>query len=271
VVSVVAKDRDSPFGIFDDETIRREFAGDRREVLDRAIDAGQRHGVDVSGRVVVARSVHRGVRETARDMDADAILIGWAGRTRRAEAVLGTNVDTLVERTPHDVFVERIGATANGVDAVLVPVAGGPHAALAAVAGEAIADANDANVTLLSVAEPGTDRTSARERIARTMAELGVEAPVVAGGATEGGPHRVGGVEIETAVREGETVDAIVSAASDHDVVLMGATRDGHHRARLVGSIPRSVADRTDRTVVLAREWTGGTRLSRLLGRLRWS
>jgi len=219
------------------------------------------------------------VLATARAIDADAILLGWADGDRRSDAVLGTNVDTIVERAPHDVYVERIGATADGVDRVLVPVAGGPHATLAAEAGYAIAVANDATLTLLSVAAGGVDRREARERIEATREELAL-------GAVSGDPdHDTGGgaayasrtgpnghVEVETTVVSNDAVvDAIASAASDHDVVLMGATRSGHHRARLVGSIPRAVTDRTDRTVVLARKWTGPSRLTRVLDRISWS
>lgn len=286
VVSVVAKAQDSPFGVFADETIGEEFAAGSRRALERSVDAGRDLAVDVSGRVVVDQSVSQGVLATAGEIDADGILIGWSDGTRRSDAVLGTNVDAIVERAPQDVYVERIGTTADGVDRVLVPVAGGPHATLAAEAGYAIAAANDSTLTLLSVAAEGADRTDARERIEATREELALAAASAGGdggtvddaGFVDGGATYAremgsdGDVDVETSVSTNDdVVDAIATAAGDHDVVLMGATRSGPHRARLVGSIPRTVTDRTDRTVVLARTWTGGSRLTRLLTKIRWS
>ncbi|MFC6726621.1 universal stress protein, partial [Halobium palmae] len=54
LVSVVVKSYDSPFGVFDDETIVREFADDSRELLRRAIVPSD---VTVQRDLVVARSV----------------------------------------------------------------------------------------------------------------------------------------------------------------------------------------------------------------------
>jgi nucleotide-binding universal stress UspA family protein len=100
VVRVVAKGRDSPFGVFDDETIGEEFTWGSRVVLDRTPEAGRHLDVDVSGRMVVDRSVSHGIVATAAAVEADAVIVGWSGERRRSDAILGTNVDALVERAP---------------------------------------------------------------------------------------------------------------------------------------------------------------------------
>lgn len=277
VVCVVSKAQDSPFGVFEDETIATEFDGGTHAVLDRAVDAGRALDLDVSGRVVVANSVHGGVIGTAEAVSADAVLIGWSGSTDRANAVLGTNVDAVIERAPQDVFVERIGAVADGVNSVLVPVAGGPHATLAAEAGHAIAIANGAGLTLLSVAGGETDRATARDRIATTIEDVlavtateGTRDGGERGGAIEDPAGRLGVVVDRRVVASDDVVGAITDAATDHDLVVLGATRSGHHRARIVSSIPRAVAERSDRTILLARKWTGPSRLTRVLDRISW-
>lgn len=264
VVSVVSKDYDSPFGVFDDATIREEFAGQRRAVLDAAVDAGEDHDVPVTGAVVVDRQVARGIVGAATSVDADAVLVGWTGPAWRPRAVLGTSIDALLEQAPMDVYVERIGATADGVDGVLVPVAGGPHQALAARAGYTLASAHDGTLTLLAVTGPRSDgdgRETATDGEGTAAHRKHVET------ARSALPSDVA---VEARVMEAEdVVETIVDVATDHDVVVMGATRGGPLRARLVGSIPRAVTDRTDRTVILTRRWTGPSRLTRLLGRLR--
>jgi len=262
VVSVVHEPHGSEFGVFTDETLVEQYGEDRRAILDQAVEAGTAADVPVSGHVVVARNVTDGIIDAAASMEADGLLVGWQRTSGRTDAILGTTVDGLLERAPTDVLVERIGVTADTVDSVLVPVAGSPHAALAARVGGAVAAANDATLVLLAVAAGGTDATTARDNVERTeeaLRELWE------------GPERPSRADLrtESRVAEGTDVaDSIVSVARDHDIVLLGATRGGAIRRRLVGSIPRAVAARTDCTVLLTQRATRGAGLRRLLGRL---
>lgn len=263
VVSVVHEPHGSEFAVFTDDTIVEQYGDERVAILDRAVEAGADADVPVSGRVVVARKVADGIIDAARESDADAILVGWQQTSGRTDAILGTTVDALLERAPADVLVERIGLTADGVDSILVPVAGSPHAALAARAGAAVAAANDARMVLLAVAGDGTDAATAQDYVERTEAALldlwdGPERP------TESS-LRVDAVVVEG----GDIATAIVTEAREHDIVLMGATRGGSLRRRLVGSIPRTVAGRTQCTVLLAQRPSGSSRLLQHLGRLR--
>lgn len=267
IVTVVAKPTDSPFGVFADETIRREFAGDSRELVERAETPP---GVAVEREVVVGRSVAGGILSAVEETDPTALVVGWQGRSRRSDAILGTTVDRLVERAPCDLYVERVGREANGVDSVLLPVAGGPHVRVAATAARAIAERNDARVHVLSVATPGS--TGASEYVSETR-------ELLESGHGTGGKARVGTAgtgtgadSVETrAPIDAETVEAedatdvLVAAAADHEVVVLGATRKGPLRGRLVGSVPRRVVGRTDATVIIARD---GSVVGGLLGRI---
>lgn len=236
VVTVAVKPHDSPFGVFDDETIRREFAGGSHELLASATTPA---GVGVERQVVVARSVAGGIVSAVERWDPAALVVGWTGATSRRDAVFGTTVDRLVERVPCDLYVERIGREANGVESVLLPVAGGPHVGVSAQAAVAIADRNDARLVLYTVSTPNSDRDTEA-----VLAEA--RAAVDAVGRD---------VSVSRVVRESSAVaDALVADADDYDVVVVGATRQGPLRRRLVGSVPRSVVARTDRTVLVARD-----------------
>lgn len=257
IVSVVVKTHETPFGVFTDETIVEQYSGDRRALLDRA-EGVVPADVPVEAEILVSRSVERGLLDAVAEVGPEALLLGWRGRgRRRSDAVLGTSVDTVLRRAPCDVYVERIGRLADGVDAVLLPAAGGPHVRPAAAIAKAVAAANDAAVTVLSVATTDEGGETASRWV--TDGRAAVEAAP--------GPA----VETETVVREAADVEgALVAAANDHDVVAFGATRRGTFQARLVGSVPRRVTDRTDRTVLLARaaEEAGGP-LRALLDRVR--
>jgi nucleotide-binding universal stress UspA family protein len=74
---------------------------------------------------------------------------------------------------------------------------------------------------------------------------------------------------VETEIREAPAVDeAILEAASECDLIVLGATRRGVVRRRLVGSIPQTVGRRTDRTVVMVRRRPESSVIARLTGRL---
>lgn len=239
IVSVVAKPHGSPFSIYSDETIVEQYAHDTRAVLEAAIEVAP-DDVAVEREIVVDSSVADGVLSEVRRAGPRALVIGWYERRSRTDALLGTNLDRLIERAPCDLYVERIGHEADGVESILLPVAGGPHVRPAAVAAKAIAARNDATVSILSVAGPDADEATAGEAI-----EAAVERVEAAPGPD---------VRLETALEHGDdAAEAIVEAAPDHDVVVFGVTRRSGIRRRLVGSIPQAVLPRIDETVLLAR------------------
>ncbi|WP_137284145.1 universal stress protein [Halorussus salinisoli] len=237
VVGVISTPQESPFALFTDEVITREFGGERQAVLDSAMEVASGTGVPVSGKLFVASSVARGVLTAVRERDCDGLLIGWRERTRE-NAVLGTNVDRIVRRADCDVLVEKIGALAGEVETVLLPVARSPHAELAASVARAIAVSNDARVDLLRVVESASDESEARDLLAERADSLP-------------------GVEVETTVLEGDVPEVIVAESEFHDVTVLGATRTGAVRRRIVGSTPREVGRRAEGTVIMARKGDG--------------
>ena len=239
IVSVVVKRRGSPFSMFSDETIVERFARDTQEILDAATEVAP-PDVPIEREVLVDHSVAGGRRSAITATGARALVVGWHGHQTRTEAILGTNLDRLITHAPCDLFVERIGYEANGVDSIMVLVAGGPHVRPAAVAEKAIAARNEATVYILSVVRSNGDVDAAREDIA-TAERLVEDAP---------GPD----VPIESSHRVGNDVPAVIAeTATDHDVLIVGVTRRSAVRRRIVGSIPQAVLPRTDRTLLLAR------------------
>ncbi|MFB6267704.1 MAG: universal stress protein [Halodesulfurarchaeum sp.] len=249
IVTVAVKARDSPFGLFDDETIRQEFAEESRELLERAAPPAD---VAVSQDIVVARSVSRGLQRAVTRTDPAGLVVGWEGGPERSDAVLGNTLDSLLERARCDLYIERIGREADGVSSVLLPVAGGPHVPTAATVATAIAVRNDAPVHLVTVRTAGSTRGQAEERLEEGRTAL------------EGVPGPMPDVEsrVIEATDTSTATDALVEEVPAHDVVVLGATRKGPLRRRLVGSVPRAVVGRTDRTLIIARSETavGGLR-----------
>lgn len=239
VVTVTVKGADSPFSVFSDETILREFAGESHELLESVTTPRE---VRLERDVLVARSPARGLLAAVEETDPSALVVGWEEGSP-TDAVLGSTVDRLVERAPCDLYVEQVGREADGVESVLLAVAGGPHVDTAARAAAAIAAGNDARVVVFSVDAGGGGRPGSGD--AETFVLEGRAAVAAADGPD---------VPTVTVVRESDDVTGtVVAEAADHDVVVLSATRRGGLRRRLAGSVPRRVAARTDRTVILAR------------------
>lgn len=253
LLSVVTQHTSSPFRLFEDETIKREFGGDRVEILERAVELAEwsEAGVPVDGTVLVAPTVWRALIRGVVELDCDALVLGWRDR-RRQDAILGSNVDRILSRAPCDVLVERIGATADGVESILLPYSDSPHADLAAEVARAIALSNDATVELLHVLPPGDDRSAGETLLARA-------AESIAPAATS-----------ERVAEADDVPEFVVEATAGHDVAVLGATRRGGLRRRLVGSVPQAVGRRADCSVVMTKRPRGlRRRVARLAVEIR--
>ncbi|RQH00294.1 universal stress protein [Natrarchaeobius oligotrophus] len=202
-----------------------------------AVDRIRGYGVEATGRIRFGRSVANGVCSVAADANVEAILLGWRGRPRRRDVVLGSHIDAVLDDAPCDVLVERIDRDRGSVSSVLVPVAGGPHTELAASIAGSIARAHDASVELLTVVPDRDEETVAGARDLLT-----------------GTSPRLGAVDsVEETVLEGPIVDTIVDRTERHDATVLGAAESGLFRRTLVGDVPEAIAREADGGVVMVK------------------
>jgi APA family basic amino acid/polyamine antiporter len=193
--------------------------------------------VPVSGTIRISHQIDRAILNTVEQYNSDALLMGWGGwRARRREVVLGSIVDTVVTEADCDVLVERIDPeTATTVESILLPTAGGPHAELAGEVARAITRSTGAHVELLRVVAPDDDRDDAEETVEDALADfedIDVEA---------------------TVVENGDVVDAITERSADHDLTIIGATREGLFQRIIFGAIPERVGEAAESTVILTK------------------
>ena len=236
----------------------QQYTDERREVLNQAMamaDGGEGGDVPVSGTVRISHQVDRAILNTVEQYGSDAVLMGWGGwRARRRDVVLGSTVDTVVQEADCDVLVERIDpGSAPTVGSILLPTAGGPHADLAAEVARSIARVTDAHVELLRVVDPddeATDRADAESVLDAALADFeGIDAGA-------------------TVVEGDDVVGAITAESANHDLTIIGATREGLLQRVVFGAIPERVGERAESTVILAKRDLDIT--SRLREILRW-
>ncbi|WP_306053712.1 universal stress protein [Natronococcus wangiae] len=237
-VAVEHKPASSPFLLFSDEHVTAEYADESTRILERATAVSD---AAITTDLRIDSDVPGAIRAVVDDVDADALLLGWREPSTAADAVLGTSVDPILRRPPCDTLVERMGTVADGVDRVLMPTVGGPHVELAADVVGAVALANEARVTVLSIVTPEgrmADEEAARREVRAAAAHL-PEVPV---------DRRVEDAPSSTT--------GILEAAADHDFVVLGATGTGRIRPPVIGSVARTVGREATCPVLIAKRRT---------------
>jgi nucleotide-binding universal stress UspA family protein len=217
----------------------RQFVDEERAVLDEAMSIGEEAGIPVSGTIRIGHDVAQAILNTIEHDEVDTVLLGWRGRPRRRDFIFGSNVDEVITKARCDVLVEKIGPRPNGVENILLPTAGGPHAEFAAEVAQAIAKVNDATIHVVNVVSPEAtrpERDEAESKLERIVDSLDED------------------VAVEMHVVEGDdVVETIVGIGDDHDITLLGATREGLFQQLLFGAVPERVGQGVENTVIMAK------------------
>ena len=225
-------------------------------VVTDAVDRARSAGIEATGRVRFGRDVASGLVTLSERNDVVAAVLGWRGRPRRREVVLGSYIDTVLAEADCDVLVKRIDRESDEVGSVLVPVAVGPHRELAAEVAGAIARQRGAAVELVTVVPTDADDAAvddARTLLTSASASLGAVESVT-----------------ETVCRDDDVVQTIVDRAASHDATVLGAGGSGLFHRVLVEDVPETVAREVDGAVVMVRRSEGLPRTlwRRIRGRL---
>ncbi|WP_158055998.1 amino acid permease [Halorussus halophilus] len=231
----------------------RQFVGEERAAIDRAMDVAEEvdSDVPVNGMVRIGHDASHGILNTIRQYESDAVLVGWRGRAHhRRDVVLGGTVDEVVREAECDVLVEKIGDTTT-VESILVPTAGGPHAELAAETARAIARSEGSEIRVVHVTESGADRETREEAEAKIRETLDELDDVVA----------------EGEVLEGDdVVETIVTETENYDMTIIGATRESAVQRLVFGTIPEKVGANAPNAVIMTKRDLGiRSRLRQLL------
>ncbi|MBX0296139.1 universal stress protein [Haloarcula nitratireducens] len=218
-----------------------EDDGEEVRLLDEAVEQATDADVAVESRMRYARDVATGIVGAADVHDADALLVGWRGRPRRRNIILGSFLDRILGEAPCDVFVKRIRTPSRDVDSILVPVAGGSHCELAVELAGTIASQRDAVVHLLHVTHPDADESTQEDTSAllqnygSSLSERDVK--------TE-----------STTLQSDHVAGAITDETANHDLTVLGATRDPFLKRKLVGSVAEGVGRAAASSTILTRK-----------------
>jgi amino acid transporter/nucleotide-binding universal stress UspA family protein len=259
--SAVARDRDGE--VFALHVVRvprqlgisdgRFFLRQGKPILETVIEEARQRDVPVHTMIRLGRTVASAIVRTARERGTDLMMLSWPGYTETPEAAFGSVIDLVAQNPPCDLAVVRFRKR-ELPRRILIPTAGGPHAALAVEL--AICQARqfkaesgeDATITLLHVLAEGADE------VALAWAER-LLAHIVS--------HHDYPLE-QRIVRAPDVVAGILQEAETCNLLMIGATGERLFEQRLFGSIPERVAREATKTVIMTKRYW---RLKSLVGR----
>ncbi|MFU1783663.1 amino acid permease [Haloarcula japonica] len=226
---------------FEEARVQRQ-----QELLDSARDIADDLDVGLRTRAIVGRNAGSAILDVIEEEDADHVLLGWQGKRSRREHVLGSTIDPVIGRASCDATLVKLGPEDGRATGDIMVLAGeGPHAPVAARRAREFAKAagEETTLTLFNVQEPSEDDDglSPQER-----GEALIEEFVERTGLEE--------AQYQSRIEVAEDIEgAILDAATGYDTICVGATRTGAVSQAVFGSLPETIGEQTDQTVVMAR------------------
>ena len=215
----------------------------QHDLMEELIRLAEEQRVKVTALTRLSRSISRGILDTMREESIKLTVMGSNLHPDSSSRTgFGAIVDQIFENAVCDVAVVS-GDGDKTPRNVIVPVSGGPHAPKAAELALSITAHNNGTVTLLNIKRPA-DGESGLDAGRSFMEEIR---------ASLSDPTRV-----DTRVeRSSSVIDGILSASSDQDFILLGASIQGMFEEQPFGQLPLSVARKSKIPFLLFRSFSG--------------
>ncbi|UIP00693.1 amino acid permease [Halobaculum sp. CBA1158] len=214
------------------------------ELLDAATEDAAAFDVPIETRTILS---HRGIEEVfdaARTNDADTVVMGYGGARFAGGRVEGT-LDELTHDLPCDFLV--LDGEDPTLSDVLVPTAGGPSSDLSAEVARALRETVGVDVSLLHVAEAGSEEAG-REFLTDWAGDHGLE-------------------DAELIVDTGDVETVITRTGTAYGLVIVGATERGLLSRVVRGSLTFDSLTDLDTPVLLTERPSSRSLRERVFGR----
>lgn len=186
-----------------------------------------------------AYDVFKGLMAETESREADMLVMGWQG-SFGVGRIYNTPVQRIIKNLKSDLAVLK-GRELSEINSVILPWGGGLHARLGLEVGVRIARASGAHLKLLRLVKEGTDIEAEEKELRETVA------PIV-----------IGFERFTINIKESPDVtNGIFSELeeNDHDLVIIGASREWGIRNVLFGTIPDVIADGAPCSVLMVRRY----------------
>jgi amino acid transporter/nucleotide-binding universal stress UspA family protein len=223
-----------------------------REEKETLLDVASRHAaeqrVKARSNTIVAHNVPSAILSVADTESPDLIIMGWRGEDQIMPIIQRNTVSGVMKLAKGNVLVLKDRGLSK-LKHILVPISGGPHALLGLSIAQELAQEWGASITALNVQRGKGFSASSSEFDSKSLELFRSE--------TEGFVRKtLAKAKVDAApyvIFDTNIVEAIVRAAKDHDLVVMGASNEWFLRRRLFGSIPDQIANNSPVSVLMVR------------------
>ncbi len=208
-------------------------------MLDALEDVAESESITVRAYVAVGRSVSGVLREAVEATGARALILGWHGQVYERR-IKGSIADAVLRDSPGDVLIVKDRGLPDRVGRVTLAIAPGAQEKIALATAASLA--RGLRSTLRIVSFRGENPPENLEDWFAGMQGQAREAGIAAG-------------NLDAEIRGSESfIDDLVDEADASDVFVMGAAQDWVSPRHLLGKIPDTVANRSEKTVVVVKQ-----------------
>ena len=220
---------------FEEERVERQ-----RELLESARSAAEELDVNLRTRAMIGRDIPRTLLNVIEEEEADQVLLGWRGQSRRRDFLFGSTIDPILKNAVCEVSLVHLKREEIGRPVVLAGP--GPHAPVAARRASEFGSISDRIPVLLNVQPPSEDPEidpyARGEKIIRRVAEE-------AGLAKEDyEPQVIVNSDIES---------TILKALGERDTVFVGVSEKLSVSRIMFGSLADRIGEHAKGNVVFVR------------------
>ena len=177
---------------------------------------------------------------------ADLVVLGWKGHSKNKQNMVGSVLDVVLKTTPANIAIVRPREMVD-VKKILLLTRGGPNARLAAELSVDIARTTGAHLTAAIVVSPGLNENENRTKLGiidKTVEGIGLD-----------------GIQFEKKTIVARSVlKGILEESAGYDLVMIGATREPIWKRLFLGTIPKSVARSSPKTVMMVKRYEGSVK-----------
>jgi len=213
----------------------RQFVTASEEAINEALKQVP-EDIPLHSTIRYGHNAARGIIGAIREHGSNMIILGWRGSSLLYDFALGSTIDPVIEKASCDAIVVELGQDVQP-EKILVPIAGGPHSALALEIAGIMGESFGAEITAVHVLKKGTTEQQARRTIEPLLDSIGDKSKIAA----------------VKYIGPGDIADLIIAESSAYDMVIVGATTEGLFRQVVFGSIPEQIAKETDKIVMMVK------------------
>lgn len=233
-------------------SLENSYVEQEREIMERAHETALRYEVPVTSLVRVGHDAARAILETASQRNCNLIIMGWKGHTTTAQKILGEVVDDVVNHATTDIMLVK-EMSHKPLRDFLLPEAGGEHAFCAEQYIASAARTHDGSLTVCKVVPPEASEEeleSVNKRLDDAVIRI----------------EHNNALDAQCKVIASKSVpEGIIKETKDYDAVVVGAAGGSRYPNMLFGTIPETIADGSERTVILVKRHNP---VRELLGRI---